>query len=231
MSTMRHTFAALSRKRFFSLFALGCLALSLGACMGGGSGDSGKSGAPNPNEKKLAYGITVNAPASWTVISSISPDAASKESLDSRRQGGERVLLLEISGTASTKGLEPRMGVFLVNEKNNFMPREYAEKLTAEEFASMSKDLLARERDMAKKKKAKSNVLDLQVSRDTVDGKLAILHRVMVTAPNGQPVRLLNWDIYLPNGAGIAVKTVCDPEAAGVENELANLVRSMRIAQ
>jgi hypothetical protein len=214
--------------RIFGLLFLCILAFALGACVKGGPGADGGQPA-NPNQQLLAYGVSLTKPAPWRVANSVGPQAAPKATLDSRRQGGERILLLEAAGPASPRGLESMVGVFLVNEEGTFMPRDYAEKLQPHEFTAMSKDLLDREKAAAKKNKTPSGLLDLQVTRDDIAGKTAISQRMLVAGPDGKPVRLINWDVYLPDGAGLAVKTVSDPEAPGAESEVINMVKTLRV--
>ena len=219
--------APASLRRLLPVF-LCCFALALAACKTTGSSDGSKS-AVNPNEVSLAYDTALTLPTGWNVAGSIGPQAASKQSLDSRRQNNERVLLLEALGPAGPRGLESMIAIFVVNEAGTFMPREYAEKLKPEEFDALGKDLLAREKASAKKQKTKSGLLDVQVSRDSVGGKLTISQRMLVAGQDGKPVRLINWDVYMPNGAGIAIKTVCDPENPGAENQISTMVKSLRI--
>jgi hypothetical protein len=215
-------------RRVSLLVCLCCLALVFGACAKGGSKTGGDKPA-DPNRQQIAYGVSLTKPANWKVAGSVTEQAATKASLDSRRQGGERILLLEAAGPASPRGLESMVGLFLVNEEGTFMPRDYAEKLQSHEFAAMSKDLLDREKAAAKKNKTTSGLLDLQVARDDIGGKLAISQRMLVAGPDGRPVRLMNWDVYLPGGAGLAVKTVCDPETPNAESEVINMVKTLRV--
>ena len=205
-----------------------CFALALAACKTTGSSEGAKQPSA-PGQNNLAYGVSLALPPAWKVSGSMNSEAASKESLDSRRQNGERILILEALGPAGSRGLESMIAIFVVNEQGTFMPRNYAEKLQPDEFAALSKDLLDREKASAKKQKTKSGLLDVQVSREDINGKLAISQRMLVVGQDGKPVRLMNWDIYMPNGAGIAVKTVCDPDNPGVENQIHNLVKSLRI--
>lgn len=216
--------------RFVLLAAALCLAFALSACQTT-KGEGKKAAAPaNPNEKQLAYGVSITLPPSWKVPGSMGPEVT-KASLDSRRMNGERILILETLGAPSPRGLEPMIGMFVVNQEGTFMPHDYAEKMQPEEFVTMSQDLLKREKEQAKKTKQPTGLLDLQISRDTIGGLLAISQKMLVAGPDGKPVRLMNWDIYLPNGAGIAVKTVCDQEAPGAETEVINVVKSIRAQQ
>lgn len=214
--------------RRFAPVLLCCLALALAACKTTGSADSAKVPV-NPNELTLAYGLSLTMPTGWDVVTQLNPEVATNASLDSRRQNNERILLVEALGPAGQRGLQSLLVIFVVNEQGTFMPRTYAEKLSPEEFAALSKDLLERERASAKKQKTKSSLLEVQVTRESVNDKLALNQRMLVTGQDGRPVRLINWDIYLPNGAGIAVKTVCDPENPAAEEQLNSIVRSLRI--
>lgn len=208
-----------------------CCALILTSCVDAKrtKPDPGRLTPPNSAEKQLAYGASLYLPPSYTVAGNAPPASSDKASLDGRRRNGERILLLEAAAPPSSRGIEPMIAVFLVNQQGTFMPREFAEKITPEELATVSKELLDREKSESKKKKAASSLLDLQISRDTVDGKPAIVQRMLVAGPDGKPARLINWDIYLADGAGIAVKSVCDQEVPGVEAEVSNIVRSLRI--
>ena len=209
-----------------------CFSLMLASCAGKEGASSSPSSKPGPSvsptEKRLAYDIVLNVPTSYTVATMLSPDAASKSSLDSRRQAGERVLLFEAAGAPSQRGIDPMVAVFLVNQEGTFMPQEFASQIKPEELAAISQELLAREKAEAKKNKKPAGLLDLQINRDTINGHTAIVQRMLVAGPDGKPARLINWDIYLPNGAGIAVKSVCDQEVPGAETEIVNIARSIR---
>lgn len=207
-----------------------CLVILLAA---GCAAKSGKEAvdvkrAERPGETELAYGMGLALPQGWTVVNSLTASSASKQSLDARRQSGERVLLLEAASPKSLEGMPSMIGIFLANQKDTFMPEEFAAKLKPEEFAEMSRDLLAREKADAKKKKVKSGLLDVQILRDDIGGKMAVSQRMLVTGPDGKAIRLVNWDVYLPNGAGAAIKTVCDPQRASAESEISTAIRSMR---
>lgn len=226
MNVPFHRHAGNSAGRLLVLLPLCLLLLVLGACAKGGS----KSGEPvNPNEKKLAYGLSLNLPGGWTVGNSISPEAGTRAALDARRKNGENVLLFEAGGAPGPRGLPPVISIILVNEEGAFIPREYAEKLKPEEFEDMARGILKQEREMAKKKKARNDLLDVRVSRDTLGGKLALLQSLTVAGPDGKPVRMLGWDVYLPNGAGLAVRCSFDPEVPGAEAEVTNIARSLRV--
>lgn len=218
-----------ARQRAARVLLVTFMAISLAAC----AAKSGKEEVnvvktSRPGETELAYGMGIVLPSGWKVVNSLKASAASKQSLDTRRQAGERILALESLGPKGLRGFESMIGIFVVNQDGTFMPREYAQKLKPEEFTSMSRDLLAREKSEAKKKKTQSGLLDVQILREDIAGHLAISQRMLVVGPDGKPVRLVNWDVYLPNGAGAAIKTVCDPEHPSAESDIATAVKGMR---
>jgi len=46
--------------------------------------------------------------------------------------------------------------------------------------------------------------------------------------PDAKPVLLMNWDVFLPNGAGVSVRTVSDPDNRGSEEQIINIVSTLR---
>ena len=149
MSTACRPVVGNSAKRFFSLFCLCLLLISLGACVKGKS----KGGESNPNEKQLAYGLAMNVPPSWTIATTLPPESSSKDVLDARRKNGEPLLFFETVSAPSAKGSQSVISLVLVNEEGRFMPREYAEKLKPEEFEAIAKNMMEQDRALAKKKK------------------------------------------------------------------------------
>ena len=101
-------------------------------------------------------------------------------------------------------------------------------KLTPEEFDVMARDMMDREKALAKKNKTKNSLLDMRFSRDSIGGNLALMQRLTVVGPEGKPVRLMGWDVYLPNGAGLMIRVVCDQEVPNAESEVINLVKTLR---
>lgn len=190
---------------------------------------SGTSPTSGPSDVQLAYGISLRVPSTYTLAGTVEPNAATKASLDSRRKGGERVLMLETVGTPSSRGIDPMVALFLVNQEGTFMPREYAERIKPEELNAIGKEILAKEQAEAKKKKKPSGLLDLKINRESINGKIAIAQRMLVAGPDGNPARLIHWDIFLPDGAGIAVRAVYDQDVPGAEAEISTIVRSIRV--
>ena len=222
MNMLRLKLPRVSIRFFLATLTLCSIAFVFSGCVGGKDGPSGTgpSAGVGPNTLQLAYGVNMNMPSSYAVAGSLTPQAATKDNLDSRRKGGERILMLEAAGGPSTRGIEPMVALFLVNQEGTFMPREYAERIKPEELDAIGRELLAKEKAEAKKNKKASGLLDLKISRETVNGKVAIVQRMLVAGPDGQPARLSNWDIYLADGAVLAVKSMYDHEAAGTEAEV-----------
>jgi hypothetical protein len=188
-----------------------------------------ESGPTDPNRKQLAYGVGLSLPPSWTVAAELAPDAATRAALDQRRKGGERIMLFGATAPPSTRGIESVAALFLLNEQRNFMPRDFAEKLPPAEFDKISAELFEQEKAAVKKNKSKLTLMELKLSPERVDGKFALLHRVLIADANGVPLRSLRWDIYLPDGAGIAVRAECDPDNAAAEQQIRNIVNSLKI--
>lgn len=223
-------FARLSR---FAVLFLCCTTLVLASCATKDSPSSSghaKSKTPvSPMEKRLAYDVTVNMPDSYNIVSMLTPDAVSKDNLTSRIQSGERVPLLEAIGRPSSKEVYPGIMILLVNPDGVFMPLETVNKIKPEEFPAISREILAHEQAESKKRKQKTKLLELQVTRDMINGNVAIVNRMLAANTEGQTARLIHWDIYLANGTGLHVRGFFDPDQPGAENEIAGIVRSLQI--
>ena len=206
-----------------------CLALTLAACAAQtpGSAPPAAKPAPPPGEQSLAYGVSLALPPNWNVTNKIAPEAASKASLDSRRQRGERIALIEAYGPAGLRGVQSALFAFLVNEQDVFMPRAHAERMTQDELNRLARDVVQREHASARRQRVESGLIDVQFSRQSISGNMAIVQRMLVMAPDTRPVLLMNWDIFLPDGAGLSVRTVIDPENLGSEEQVISIVNSI----
>ncbi|MDR0827250.1 MAG: hypothetical protein LBN33_05150 [Desulfovibrio sp.] len=229
---------AFSGRYFPSLVMLCALCLTLVSCAVKDAGQQDDPAQADPNRKNLAYGVSINLPASWTVASSLAPESASKAVLDQRRKKGEGIMLL--GATASSRkgagapaakgaGSDPVLTIFLLNDKPYFMPREFVEKIKPHEFEALSRDILEKEKAVAKKNKSKAAPLDIAISRQNISGHLAILSNVLGTDDKGLALRAMRWDVYLPGDAGIAVHAECDPNDSAAEQEIMAIVRTIKI--
>ncbi len=228
MNTASFSPARAGGRRFFALLALCCISFALAACMSSGPGDE-SVGSLGGSVKKLPYGISIEVPDGWVVTTSLAPDSSDKAALDARVRSGDRVLLIDFKRPSSSpQGMDARVGVFLLDSAANFLPREAAENLTDADFIKMGKDFLKREKELAAKNKVPSNTLDWKVSREAIDGRIAILQRGLGKGSEGR-VRVLNWDIYLDGPTGVAIKMLGDPDVPGTETLLETIARSVRI--
>lgn len=230
MNTQSIRSAANTAARLFPVLALCCLTLALAACAGKlGKKDEGSGAASPAGSESIGYGASVVVSPPWETKAVLKPELAKKETLDARRKAGESIPLVAASGPASSRGVEPLFIVMLVNQEGNYMPAEFAQTLKPDDFAALSRDLYEREKATAKKNKAPYTLMDLQVAGDSIDGKPAILTKLTVADAKGVPIRSLHWDIYLPDGAGLSVRTECDPDQPGIEGQITGMVKSLRV--
>ncbi len=203
-----------------------CAAVLLTSCMPQ-SGDS--DSVVDSKRQKFAYGISMDVPNGWTVANSVAEGSGDKASFESRVRGGERIMLLDLRRPAqNADGMDARVGLFLVNSGKDFLPSDVAARLTPEEFAKLAKDIMERDRKAAERNKSQNNTVDWKISRESIDGNMAILQRGLGVTPGGQ-IRVLNWDVYLPDGVGLGIKMLGDPSVPGTESLLEAVARSIQI--
>lgn len=192
------------------------------------SGAGEDAAAPAANKRELVYGITVTLPEGWGIASSADAGVAEDSEVLAHVNKGERVGVLSIyradkDANDATGGIS----VFLVNAKKDFMPEENATNLTPEASAHLSEMIIKRDHELAAEKKAKSPILEWKLTRETVNGRLALLQKGLAEGPAGK-INILNSDIYLPNGVGLAVKSAANAEP-GTEAVLRNFVNNIQV--
>lgn len=207
------------------VFVSACASKETGSDEGDASSDAPATGA---NKRELVYGINVILPEGWVIASSADAGVAEDAEILSHVNRGERVGVLSIyrasqDGSDATGGIS----VFVVNAKKDFMPEEEASKLTAEATAHLSEVIIKKDRELAAEKKAKSPILEWRLTREMVNGRLGLLHTGLAEGPAGK-VNILNADIYLPNGVGVAVKSAGNAEP-GTAAVLRNFLNSIRV--
>lgn len=187
--------------------------------------------SPAGNKRELVYGITVQLPEGWMIGSSADVGVADDKKVKDHIAKGERIGILDIYRTNKDGSKEPtgRISMYLVDASKNFMPEAEASRLTPEACEQFGKMLMQREHEMAASKKAKSPILDWKLFRESINGKLALVHQGLAGTPTGK-VNIVNADIYLPNGVGLAVKSAANAEP-GTEQVLRNFIRSIQIAR
>ncbi|MDR2800422.1 MAG: hypothetical protein LBB52_04040 [Desulfovibrio sp.] len=206
------------------------LLLALASCASPGGKKPEQAAAPeDPRRQNLAYDLSLMLPDSWTIANRLPPENNSRDSLDQRRKDGKPIALLGATAPAPAKGNAAVLAVFLSNDRPYFMPREMAEKMKPEDFSRLSRDMLEKETADAKKRKARAKALDIKISRETLGGHLAVLSNILRTDDKGIPFRVLIWNVYLPNGAGITLHAECDPDDAAAERDITDSARTLKI--
>jgi hypothetical protein len=226
----RGLFPAFSGKGSPALIVFCILFLALASCTSPGGKKPEKEAAPeDPRRQNLAYGLSLILPDSWTIANRLSPENASKDALDQRRKDGKPIALLGATAPAPAKGNAAVLAVFLSNDRPYFMPREMAESMKAEAFVRLGRDMLEKEKADAKKRKAKAKALDIKIAKETLDGRLAVLSDILRTDEKGNPFRVLIWNVYLPNGAGITLHAEFDPDDATAERDIKGSASTLKI--
>lgn len=210
------------------IFVSACASKETGSGESGEGSETASAPATGANKRELVYGITVTLPEGWVIASSADQGVAEDAEVLNHVKRGERVGILSIyranqDGSDATGGIS----LFIVNAKKDFMPEEEAAKLTAEATAHLSEVIIKKDRELAAEKKAKSPILEWRLTRETVNGRLALLHTGLAEGPAGK-VNLLNADIYLPNGVGVAVKSAGNAEP-GTATVLRNFLNSIQV--
>lgn len=205
-----------------------CLAFAASGCTGKLGPKAGKTPA-DPNEKQLAYGASLVLANNWNMAALLEPKAMTKADLESRLQQNPRILMMTAVGTPSARSIQPALNVSLVRQEGSFMPRDFAERLQPEEYKALSRDLYEREKETAKKNKVQFNIMNIDLSRESINGNFAVRHKITVADPSGVPINLLRWDVYLPGATGIVILSECDSEQPGTENEILSMARSLRL--
>lgn len=208
------------------LLVLACLALFLPAC----APKSGPQGsAADGKTQQLAYGVSITVPSGWVVESAIKPGDASKEALDTRVTAGERIILLSMHRPATgPEGKDAIIALFLVDSARNFQPEDRSAHLTQEELERYGQAILARDREVAAQNNARSNLLSWKVAKTLMDNKLTLVHRGTAQGPQGV-LNLCDVNMYLPNGKGLALKSMSDPRVPGTEQIIDSTINSLRV--
>ncbi|MDR2076988.1 MAG: hypothetical protein LBP61_08695 [Desulfovibrio sp.] len=225
---MRFLPAAWNGGRAFSLLAVLCCFV-LTACATGGAGkkaatdeipDLGKT-------RRLAYGISIQAPDDWQTIRSLEPGAASKADLEARIKTSQAVPIL-ILAHPSGQTIDARLTLLLTDSSKNFPPEQEVATRSAEELDERAKTFMRQRNAAAVKQNKQPDTLESRMTRESVDGRLALFHRGIGSGPDGQ-VHFQVWNIYLPNGVGLAVDAMGSADRPGMEKTLESLVRTLKI--
>ena len=212
--------------------AVCCLCVFLTACgesttEGGKTGDIGASGA----KKRVVYGISAAVPDKWTVANSVEPGAVSDADLEARAKANPPVPVLAlVLPSAKPNEVDARAVIFVANSEKYFLPEQAAANLTQEGLDKLAQNFLQQRNEAARKGKQKSDTLEWRITRETVDGHMAIVQRGVGMGPDGKVLVQL-WYIYLPGGMGIAVDAMGNAEIPGLNAQMESIARSLSVAK
>ncbi|MDR3175095.1 MAG: hypothetical protein LBU06_00965 [Desulfovibrio sp.] len=226
---IRGLFPVFSGKGSPALIVFCILCLALASCASPGGKKPEQATPEDPRQQSLAYGLSLILPDTWTIANMLSPETTSKDSLDQRRKDGKPIPLMGATAPAPAKGNAAVLAVFLSNDRPYFMPREMAENMKPEDFSRLGRDMLEKEKADAQKRKAKAKPLDIKISRENLGGHLTVLSNILRTDDKGLAFRVLIWNVYLPNGAGITIHAEFDPDDTAAERGVTDSARSLKI--
>ncbi|MDR1359523.1 MAG: hypothetical protein LBJ82_00960 [Deltaproteobacteria bacterium] len=213
---------------------LGCLALS--ACGGAGRGSGpatapGAAAAPYSGQARdLAGGLSIEVPNGWNTVHVLDPGAVSKADLQTRLKTSQAVPLLVLDHpTGQGENIDGRFILLITDSAKNFPPEKEVAASTAEELDQRAKAFMRQRNAAAVQQKKQPDTLESRMTKETVDGRMALFHRGIGNGADGQ-VHYQIWHIYLPDGLGLAVDAVGSASNPGVEKLLESMVRSIRIA-
>ena len=181
--------------------------------------------------RPLVYGINVVIPQGWVVDSSADKGVAEKAEIDSHLAKGERVGILNLFRPKenSTNVANGQIFLALVSRTGNaFLPEADVQGATPADLANFSQAMVERERELAATQKRGSTVLDWKIEKAQVGGNLALVQRGRIKHPEGVAVQF-NVDVYLPNNAGLMIRSMADESAPGTEAILRSFVQSITV--
>ena len=230
---------AQNKKIVLLLCCLGLLALSgLAACTPAAkttptatepTAAPGVASATRP----LVYGISVVIPQGWVVDSSADKGVAEKAEIDGHLAKGERVGILNLFRPKenSTNVANGQIFLALVSRTGTaFLPEADVQGATTADLASFSQAMVARERELAAKQNRGSTVLEWQIEKAQVGGNLALVQRGRIKHPEGVAVQY-NVDVYLPNNAGLMIRSMADESVSGTEAVLKGFMQGIAISK
>ena len=230
---------AQNKKIVLLLCCLGLLALSgLASCTPAAKTTptaTDPTAAPGPASatRPLVYGISVVIPQGWVVDSSADQGVAEKAVIDGHLAKGERVGILNLFRPKenSTTVANGQIMLALVSRTGNaFLPEADVQGASVADLASFSQAMVARERELAAKQKRGSTVLEWQIEKAQVGGNLALVQRGRIKHPEGVAVQY-NVDVYLPNNAGLMIRSMADESIPGTEAVLKAFMQSITISK
>jgi len=231
---MKKLFASLRHSAALcGLFAL-CLALSACATTGDPKEtDSGPKAAAQPAQSglslSLVHGVRTTLPEGWVVNASMDAGSKSGAEIEQLLKGDKPVQILSAHRVDSTgQSATGRVVFALVDATKSFIPQQDAATLPPQEFAKYAKAVLDREKQLAAKAKTEGGVLEYSLERQTISGKLALVHKILSKRPGGV-IRAYDLNLYLPGGKGLIVRTMGFQEYPNNDAELMGILRSTSV--
>ena len=209
------------------------LCLFLTACMdsettsGGNSGSVGASGTA----KRIVYGISVNVPDGWTIVNSVEPGVISDADLEARVKANPPAGVLAIAlPAADPQKMDARVIVRVANAEKHFMPEKLVAGMSQQGFDQQAKNFIQQHNEAARKNKEMGTTLEWTITRETVDGKMAVFQRGLGEV-EGNKVRIQIWYIYLPNGMGVALESMGSDNVPNLGATMESIARSVKVAK
>jgi hypothetical protein len=170
----------------------------------------------------------MEVPKDWKTTHRLDPGAVNKADLRSRL--AERALPVLVLEHPSGQGeaIDARFIVLLADNTKDFPPEKEVAASSAEALDQRAKAFMRQRNAAAVQQKKQPDTLESRMTKETVDGRLALFHRGIGAGPDGQ-VHYQVWHIYLSDGLGLAVDAIGSAQNPGMERLLESMVRSLRV--
>jgi hypothetical protein len=158
----------------------------------------------------------------------VGPGAVSKAALEAQIKTQPATPILTISRpTGQGQAIDARVTLFVADSAKYFPPEQEVSTRSPEELDMRAKAFMRQRNEAAVKQNKPPDTLESRMTRETVDGRLALFHRGIGAGPDGQ-LHFQVWHIYLPNGVGIGVDAIGSADSPGMDRLLESIVRSLR---
>ena len=177
----------------------------------------------------LAHGVRAVLPKGWVVRSSLEEGAKTTAEIEQTLKSGKPVqLLLAHRVDATGQNATGMIALAIVDATKTFIPQQDAATLPPQEFAKYASAVLERERQLAAQSKTESSTTEYALERQTINGKLAVIHKILGKRPGGV-MRAYEMNMYLPSGKGLIARCMGFQEYPNNDAELMNFIRSISV--